>query len=89
LSPAKAKGGDIMEEQFIEQAGRHLSYMRLIVEGAVSLYEDDLGNCDRLVYDLVGEALYTLRIHICDFQMQHQQEIQRELQGKDNRKGDT
>ena len=78
-----------MEESFMDLAGHHLSHMRLMVEGAISLYEDDSGKCDRLIYDLVGEALYTLRVHICDFQVQHQQEILRELEEDHKRMEDA
>ena len=68
-----------MEEMFMNIAGRHLADMRLLIEGAVDLYEDDAMPLNRLAiqndmliasnaFDTIGTALYDLRQHIRAFQ---------------------
>lgn len=42
-----------------------LTVMRLVVEGAVSLYERDNNAADPDTYNLIGEALYLMREHVC------------------------
>lgn len=52
----------------IDTLGEHLAEMRLIVEGAVSLFDQEQGRFTPLTTDLIGEALYTLRDHIRESQ---------------------
>ena len=64
-----------MEEMFMNIAGRHLADMRLLIEGAVDLYEDDAMPLNRFAiqndmliasnaFDTIGTALYNLREHL-------------------------
>lgn len=48
-------------EQFID----NLTAMRLIVEGAITLFEQNSGKPDPDTYNLIGEALYLMREHVC------------------------
>ena len=48
-------------EKFIDD----LTAMRLIVEGAITLFESNSVKPDPETYNLVGEALYLIREHIC------------------------
>ena len=68
-----------MKEYFIDQARNHLAQMRLLVEGGLVMYEDMPEDKDPLLIDLVGEALYSIRTHICDCQQQLTAEIQRQM----------
>ena len=43
----------------------HLTAMRLVVEGAIALYEKDNSAADADAYNLIGEALYLMREHVC------------------------
>lgn len=52
----------------IDTLGEHLAEMRLIVEGAVSLFDQEQGRFTLLTTDLIGEALYTLRDRIRESQ---------------------
>ena len=42
-----------------------LTAMRLVVEGAITLYERDNNAADPDTYNLIGEALYLMREHVC------------------------
>ena len=42
-----------------------LTAMRLVVEGAITLYEKDSGKPESDAYNLIGEALYLIREHVC------------------------
>ena len=66
-------------EYFEDIVRNHLAQMRLLVEGGLVMYEDMLEDKDPLLIDLVGEALYSIRTHICDCQQQLHQEIQRQM----------
>ena len=66
-------------EHFEDLMYRHLAQMRLLVEGGLVMYEDMPEDKDPLLFDLVGEALYSIRTHICDCQKQLTAEIQRQM----------
>ena len=42
-----------------------LTAMRLVVEGAVTLYERNNNAADPDIYNLIGEALYLMQEHVC------------------------
>ena len=80
-----------MEEMFMNIAGSHLADMRLLIEGAVDLYEDDAMPLNRLAiqnnmltasnaFDTIGTALYGLRQHIRAFQEAYAKEGIRQAQ---------
>ena len=71
----------------MDQAWRHLAHMRLVVEGAIALYEDDSGEADPIIHDLLGEALYMLRVHMRDFQKQYRQETLRQVKAYQKKLG--
>lgn len=71
-----------IEDDFMWIAGNAFSEMRLMVEGAISFFEDDAGvlcrlareadkwNANRSLND-IGTALYELRRHITALQEAH------------------
>ena len=79
-----------MEDSFLWTAGiKHLE-MRLIIEGAIALYEDEAEPLLGLdiknekykaadAFDALGTALYSMRQHICDLQMAHRNEVMKEV----------
>ena len=79
-----------MEDSFLWTAGiKHLE-MRLIIEGAIALYEDEAEPLLGLAiknekykaadaFDALGTALYSMRQHICDLQMTHRNEVMKEV----------
>ena len=79
-----------MEDSFLWTAGiKHLE-MRLIIESAIALYEDDAEPLLALAiknekckaadaFDALGTALYSMRQHICDLQMAHRNEVMKEV----------
>ena len=52
-------------ENAMERLIDNLTAMRLVVEGAVALYEKDNAAADVDAYNLIGEALYLIREHVC------------------------
>ena len=71
-----------IEDDFMWVAGNTFSEMRLIVEGAVALFEDDAGVLCRLAQEAqkneaqlalndIGTALYSFRNHIRALQTAH------------------
>ena len=52
----------------IDVLAEHIAEMRLIVEGAVALFDRNQGKLDSLAVDLIGEGLYLLREHIEEIQ---------------------
>ena len=86
-----------LEDDFMWIAGNAFSEMRLLVEGAITLFEDDAGvlcrlareadkwNANRALND-IGTALYELRRHITALQEAHHkaEHQQREALGADN-----
>ena len=75
-----------MEDSFLWTAGiKHLE-MRLIIEGAIALYEDEAEPLLGLAiknekykaadaFDALGTALYNMRQHISDLQTAHRKEV--------------
>ena len=75
-----------MEDSFLWTAGIKQLEMRLIVEGAIALYEDEAEPLLGLAiknekykaadaFDALGTALYSMRQHICDLQTAHRKEV--------------
>ena len=71
-----------LEDDFMWVAGNAFSEMRLLVEGAITLFEDDAGCLCRLARDAgaheanralndIGTALYAFRTHIKSLQEAH------------------
>ena len=67
------------KEQYLSQANETLATMRLLIEGAIALYEDDASPLLALAknhdlyssaraHDAIGYALYDLRMHIRSLQ---------------------
>ena len=79
-----------MEHDFMWTAGDCLSNMRLYVEGALVLFEDDALPLTKLAHEheewnaaealnTIGEALYSLRTLIRELQEAHTKEVDRQL----------
>ena len=68
-----------MDECFSDFTGIHLNEMRLIVEGAIAIFECENVKDDPFSMDMIGEALYLLRVHIRDCQKQLKAEVQAEM----------
>ena len=71
-----------IEDDFMWVAGNAFSEMRLMVEGAITLFEDDAGVLCRLAREAqkneaqlalndIGTALYAFRNHIRELQAAH------------------
>ena len=71
-----------LEDDFMWVAGNAFSEMHLLVEGAITLFEDDAGCLCRLARDAgaheanrtlndIGTALYAFRTHIKSLQEAH------------------
>ena len=78
-----------MKDEFLWEIGDSLSTMRLIIEGAVSLFENDAMPLTRLAHknqermaaealDTIGEGLYSLRDIIRQLQEARIEEVQRQ-----------
>lgn len=77
-----------MKDDFMWNAGNELSNMRLMVEGALVIFETDAASLVRLAHghqewlaaetlDAIGEALYRLQEQIRHLQEAHVAEVQR------------
>ena len=77
-----------MKGTYLWNVGGKISEIRLIVEGAVTLYEEDASGINKMMmnageliaaagFDTIGEALYELRTHIREMQEAHTQEVVR------------
>ena len=77
-----------MKGSYLWNVGNKLAEIRLIVEGAVTLYEEDASGINKMMmdagnliaaagFDTIGEALYELRTHIREMQEAHTQEVVR------------
>ena len=77
------------EEQYMELVSDSLSKMRLVIEGAVTLLEDEVcpiykqiresgESAAILAFDDIGTALYELRQYIRQLQEAHHLEAQRQ-----------
>jgi len=78
-----------MKEFFIDVSGDLLTDMRLIIEGAVNVFEGDAAPLIRLArnndmmtayrgFNTIGSALYDLRHYICEFEEAHTREAERQ-----------
>ena len=76
----------MMDPDYMDIAGDALSDMRVLVEGAISLFEDHTTSLGKLATDAglidaktalndVGGALYSLREHIRRLQSAHMQHV--------------
>ena len=81
-----------MEDSYLWKSGIIQYEMRLIIEGAIALYEGDavplLGLANKSqqydaadAFDTIGTALYGLREHVRNLQTAHRQEVLREVEG--------
>ena len=77
-----------MKGTYLWNTGNEIAEIRLIVEGAVTLYEEDASGINKMMmdngeliaaagFDTIGEALYELRTHIREMQEAHTQEVVR------------
>lgn len=77
-----------MKGSYLWNVGGKISEIWLIVEGAVTLYEEDASRINKMMmdageliaaagFDTVGEALYELRTHIREMQEVHTREVVR------------
>ena len=77
-----------MKGSYLWNMGGKISEIRLIVEGAVTLYEEDASGINKMMmdagnliaaagFDTIGEALYEMRTHIREMQDSHTQEVVR------------
>ena len=82
-----------IEDDFMWIAGNAFSEMRLMVEGAITLFEDDAGVLCRLARDAekhealsamndIGTALYEFRRHVKQLQEAHRKEALRQPDDK-------
>lgn len=81
---------DMMKDDYITKTGVELADMRILVEGAVYLYNEQTSSLFRLAYQhdaysrsailaAIGSALHDLRSHICDLQEAYAAVISREI----------
>lgn len=79
-----------MNEMFIDVAGSVLADMRVLIEGAVTLYEDDALPLNRLAlkndmlnaasaFDAIGVALYSICQHVRTFQEAYMKEVHSQI----------
>lgn len=57
-----------MKEEPINLIGYHMPTMRLLVEGAIALFEDEWDTNPQETADLMGQALYLLRVKVQECQ---------------------
>ena len=80
-----------MEEDYLWKSGMAQYEMRLLLEGALALYEDESSTLLRLAIkneryeaadalDAIGSALWMLRDRVCDLQKAHRAEVLRDIQ---------
>lgn len=83
-----------MEESYLWKSGMAQYEMRLLIEGALVLYEDEASSLLRLAmkneqydaadaFEAVGSALNALREHVRDLQKAHRAEVLREIQERE------
>lgn len=83
-----------MKHDFMWNVGDSLDSMRLIIEGAVVLFEEDACPITKLAQDndelvaatafnTIGEALYRLRSLVRDLQKAHAEEVNYQLMESD------
>lgn len=77
-----------LDLDFMDIASDRLSEMRLLVEGAITLFEDEASSLCRLARDAgdndarsafndIGSALYCMRRHVIHLQTAHHKEATR------------
>lgn len=77
-----------MKGTYLWNTGNEIAEIRLIIEGAVTLYEEDASWINKMMmdagkliaaagFDTIGEALYELRTHIRNMQEAHTKEVVR------------
>ena len=77
-----------MKGTYLWNTGNEIAEIRLIIEGAVTLYEEDASGISKMMmdagnliaaagFDTIGEALYELRTHIRNMQEAHTKEVVR------------
>ena len=77
------------DDDFMCLTSSHFSEMRLLIEGAILIFEEDAGPLFRLARDAeqhdvmtamndIGTALYELRQHVKQLQEAHRKEEQRQ-----------
>ena len=77
-----------MKGTYLWNTGNNLSDIRLIIEGAVTLFEEDASSINKhmlnageliaaAAFDTIGAALYSLRTYIRNMQEEHMQEVVR------------
>ena len=80
-----------MEEDYLWKSGMAQYEMRLLLEGALVLYEDEASSLLRLAikneqyeaadaFEAVGSALNVLRMHVIGLQKAHRAEVLRDIQ---------
>ena len=84
----------MMEQDYMDITGDVFSDMRVVIEGAITLYENHTSDLTKLAsqhgmeeartaLNDVGGALYTLRRHIRELQSAHVQHVQKSLKSDD------
>jgi len=82
-----------MKDDFLWIAGNTLAQMRLLIEGAIVLYEEDIPKLLHIAVqqeqydasgalDTIGTAIYDLRVHIRDLQAAQAKEVMRSSEQK-------
>ena len=75
-----------MKGTYLWNTGNEIAEIRLIIEGAVTLFEEDASGINKMMmdageliaaagFDTIGEALYELRTHIREMQEAHTKEV--------------
>lgn len=89
--PARFSLEETMKDEFLWNTGDALSTMRLVIEGAVVLFENDAMLLTKLAHnhrewmaaealDMIGEGLYSLRDIIRQLQEARIEEVQRQTE---------
>lgn len=84
-----------MEDNFLWTSGNTLAQMRLLIEGAIVLFENEASTLLHLAaankqysssgaFDTIGTAIYDLRKHIVDLQAAHTKAVLRECADDDS-----
>ena len=79
-----------MKGSYLWNTGNSITDLRLIVEGAVTLFEEDASSIGKhmmdagelfaaAAFDTIGAALYSMRTHIREMQEAHTQEVVRSV----------
>ena len=82
-------------KDYVWNTGNAFEIMRLLVEGAVTLYDDEASPLFRLgqhhsqqkaasAFSIIGTALYELRMHIINLQKLHAKEVEGQRKPSDS-----